>query len=462
MMADLDDGDSIQVQGSGSSVYTLKNVGGVYSCTCPAWRNQSTGIEARTCKHLRKLRGDAAEEARLGTPIAAPVRKKSADGEEEEGTEAPVLLAEAWDGIVDVTDWWISEKLDGVRAYWDGTQFLSRLGNLYAAPAWFTAGLPNEPLDGELWLDRKQFQKTVSIVRRKDQSEHWRQIRFVVFDAPALKEPFEARVEYLADLVRKNGPQFAVKHEHALCRGIAHLKEELQRVKALGGEGLMLRQPASLYVAGRSSTLLKVKTFSDADAVVIGHQAGAGRHKGRLGALQVRLADGTEFSVGTGFSDAERNSPPAIGSTITFRYQELSDAGVPRFPSFVGVRKEEPNSPPAPVASGMSENSGTTPSKTVKGDSSPRKRGPSVSAPPSTAAPQEASAESVVRSFEYHDDKSDKFWEIRTDGTDVTVRFGKVGTQGQSQTKSFPDVAATQRHVNKLIEEKTAKGYEEK
>jgi len=460
-MADLDDGDSIQVQGSGSSVYTLKNVGGVYSCTCPAWRNQSTGIEARTCKHLRKLRGDAAEEARLGTPIAAPVRKKSADGEVEEGTEAPVLLAEAWDGIVDVTDWWISEKLDGVRAYWDGTQFLSRLGNLYAAPAWFTAGLPNEPLDGELWLNRKQFQKTVSIVRRKDQSDHWRQIRFVVFDAPGLKEPFEARVEYLEDLVRKRGPQFAVKHEHARCLGIAHLKEELQRVEALGGEGLMLRQPASLYVAGRSSTLLKVKTFSDADAVVIGHQAGAGRHKGRLGALQVRLSDGTEFSVGTGFSDAERNSPPEIGCTITFRYQELSDAGVPRFPSFVGVRKEEPNSLPIPLA-GKSANTGTTPPKTAKGDSASSKRGPSVSAVPATAATPRASAtESVVRVFEYHDDKSAKFWEIRTDGTDVTVRFGKVGTQGQSQTKSFPDAAAMQRHVNKLIEEKSAKGYVE-
>ena len=343
-MADLADGESTQVQGSGSSVYTIKNVGGVFSCSCPAWRNQSTAIERRTCKHIRRLRGDAAEETRTGGAAPPPAKVKlNEDGDEVAATEAPVLLAEAWDGAVDISDWWLSEKLDGVRAYWDGKQFLSRLGNLYAAPDWFTAGLPNVPLDGELWLERKQFQKTVSIVRRKDQSEHWRQIRYVVFDAPAMQDPFEKRMEYLNALVLEHGPEYAVAHEQARCQGIAHLKAELQRVEALGGEGLMLRQPQSLYVVGRSSTLLKVKTFHDAEARVIGHQPGAGRHKGRLGALLVKLPNGTEFSVGTGFSDAQRTSPPPVGSLITFRYQELSNGGVPRFPSYVGVRKDDAN-----------------------------------------------------------------------------------------------------------------------
>jgi DNA ligase-1 len=124
-----------------------------------------------------------------------------------------------------------------------------------------------------------------------------------------------------------------------VCGDIACLRSELARVEALGGEGLMLRQPGSKYVAGRSSTLLKVKSFHDAEAVVIGHQPGAGKHKGRLGALLVRLADGTEFAVGTGFSDKERSAPPAVGATITFRYQELSDGGVPRFPSYLRVRE---------------------------------------------------------------------------------------------------------------------------
>src|SRR5262249_13635556 len=141
-------------------------------------------------------------------------------------------------------------------------------------------------------------------------------------------------------------------HEQELCKDIDHLRKELARVEALGGEGLMLRQPGSKYAAGRSTTLLKVKTFHDAEARVLGHEPGAGRHKGRLGALLVEMADGTRFAVGTGFSDAERSNPPPLGSTITFRYQELSEAGVPRFPSFVAVRKDVAVVPAAgPVAS---------------------------------------------------------------------------------------------------------------
>src|SRR5947207_6908687 len=100
----------------------------------------------------------------------------------------------------------------------------------------------------------------------------------------------------------------------------------------------MLLQTESKYVAGRSSTLLKVKAFHDAEAVVTEHQPGAGKHQGRMGALLVRLPDGTDFAIGTGFSDRERENPPAIGATVTFRYQELSEAGVPRFPSWVGIR----------------------------------------------------------------------------------------------------------------------------
>src|SRR6516225_3743896 len=138
-MPDLFDGQATEMQGSGSRPYVLKNVGGVYSCTCPAWRNQSLPIERRTCKHLRKLRGDTAEEARRGG--AVPVRAKAtAEGGAKEGP--PLLLAERWDRLADLSGWWMSEKLDGVRAYWDGERFLSRLGNLYHAPDWFLEGLP--------------------------------------------------------------------------------------------------------------------------------------------------------------------------------------------------------------------------------------------------------------------------------------------------------------------------------
>ena len=219
----------------------------------------------------------------------------------------------------------MSEKLDGVRAFWDGSRFLSRQGNLFYAPDWFVEHLPSTPLDGELWLGRKSFQRTVSIVRRQDKSDLWRELAYVVFDAPAQNDVFERRLEYLRDSLAQNQSTFVRILEQERCRNLDHLREELDRVDALGGEGLMLRQPGSLYEAGRSATLLKIKRFHDAEARVIGHLPGAGRHKGRLGALDVVLPDGTQFSVGTGFSDAQRESPPPVGSVITFRYQELSD-----------------------------------------------------------------------------------------------------------------------------------------
>jgi DNA ligase-1 len=330
-MPDLADGETFLMQGSGSKPYELKNTGGVYSCTCPAWRNQSLAIEQRTCKHLRKLRGDAAEQARTGGATPAP------KGAAKTTPAAPVLLAETWDGQLDPTGWWASEKLDGVRAYWDGQRLVSRLGNLLHAPDYFLAGLPAHALDGELFLARKSFQKTVAIVRRQDKSDLWKQIRFLIFDAPAAGGAFEERVKVLESLPAH---AYAAVHPHVLCTGIAHLKEELARIEALGGEGVMLRQPQSAYAVGRSATLLKVKSFKDDEAVIIAHQPGTGRHKGRMGALLVRLPSGVEFSVGTGFSDKERDTPPPVGATIVFRYQELSDGGVPRFPSYSSVRDD--------------------------------------------------------------------------------------------------------------------------
>ncbi len=362
-MADIPNGGQLEVKGSGAKPYVLKNTGGVYSCSCPAWRNQSVAIEQRTCKHLRKVRGDEAEDARIGTAAsrAAPAANRAtnratgraastprASAAATTGKAPPVLLAHSWQNDTDLTGWWMSEKLDGVRAYWDGTRFLSRQGNPFYAPAWFTEKLPDYPLDGELFGGRKKFQTTVSIVRRQDQSDDWKQLAFVIFDAPSLDAPFEDRIAHCERFVEDVAPPYAEWLPHEPCQGVQHLRKELARVEGLGGEGLMLRQPGSRYEVGRSYTLLKVKSFHDDEARVIGHQPGAGRHKGRLGALEVELRNGTRFSVGTGLSDAERESPPALGSIITFRYQELSNDGVPRFPSYVGVRIDaEPWAPTA-------------------------------------------------------------------------------------------------------------------
>lgn len=449
-MSDLADGESVEMKGSGAKPYVLKNVGGLYSCTCPAWRNQSIGIERRTCKHLRKLRGDAAEEARIGG--ALPARPAKSSEEDGAASEPPLLLAESWDNSQNPEGWWMSEKLDGVRAYWDGEQFLSRQGNLYHAPDWFTAGLPKLPLDGELWLDRKAFQRAVSIVRRQDKGEQWRTIRYLIFDAPAASGPFEERIRFLNDGVRSWGNEFTAIHEHVLCRDVEHLREELQRIEVLGGEGLMLREPGSQYVSGRSTTLLKVKTFHDAEATVIGHEPGKGRHKGRLGALSVRFSNGKEFSVGTGFSDRDREKPPAIGSMITFRYQELSDAGIPRFPSYVGVRSDVASAAAKPPNSGSAAESPKSQEKiTIK------KSGKSAA----TQAADSANASSAKRYFECVEGTSNKFWEVSVAGSELTTRWGRIGTAGQSKTKTYASPEAAAKERDSLIESKRAGGYRE-
>jgi len=203
----------------------------------------------------------------------------------------------------------------------------------------------------------------------------------------------------------------------------------------------MLRQPGSRYEAGRSSTLLKVKRFQDAEARVIGHQPGTGRHKGRLGALAVVLPDGTEFAVGTGLSDQERENPPPIGSIITFRYQELSDGGVPRFPSFVRVR---PDVGALPLVDKSSHTA------------VPRPKSKKLINTPSITKEQ-----AMFRRFEFVGGNSAKFWEIRVAGAEVTVRYGRLGTDGQCQNKTLPDAAAAAKHAEKLIAQKTGKGYAE-
>jgi DNA ligase-1 len=177
---------------------------------------------------------------------------------------------------------------------------------------------------------------------------------------------------------------------------------------------------------------------------VIAHQDGAGRHKGRLGALLVRLPNGIEFAVGTGFSDRQRETPPGIGATVTFRYQELSEAGVPRFPSFVGVRVDA-----APV-------NVDKPKIVSFAESSQRAQ----SQPPAEAAGPPAGTR--PRHFEFIEGKSSKFWEVSQSGADMTTRWGRIGTTGQSKTKTFSDAAAAAKQVAKLIAEKTGEGYVER
>jgi len=228
----------------------------------------------------------------------------------------------------------MSEKLDGVRAVWDGKRFVSRSGKEFHAPDWFIASMPKGVvLDGELWEGRGLFQSTVGKVR----SHHgnWDSIKFMIFDVIA-----DGNYQQRMDVAWSQLPSHCTIVEQLKCRSEDHLRDFESGVLALGGEGVMLRDPNAEYEHKRSRSLLKVKRFQSAEAVVIGHQDGMGKHQGRLGALICKLA-GKQFAVGTGFSDAVREDPPGIGSIITFSFFELTNAGIPRFPVFCAVRDYE-------------------------------------------------------------------------------------------------------------------------
>lgn len=246
-----------------------------------------------------------------------------------------ILLAERWNRQCDPRGWWISEKLDGIRAVWDGSKFITREGNLLLAPARFRTGLPSYPLDGELYLGRKRFEELNGLLQRKHDPEAWREITYQVFDAPRHTDAVEQRWQMLS---RLKLPPHVQLVEQVACAGQVHLADMLAHVTQQGGEGLMLRMPCSPYYVGRSATLQKLKDHQDAEAIVIGHIPGTKRNAGRLGSLLVVTPQGKRFQLGNGFSDNQRDNPPAIGATVTYRYQEITRNGIPRFASFLRVR----------------------------------------------------------------------------------------------------------------------------
>lgn len=256
---------------------------------------------------------------------------------------SPALqLANSFHPGIDLRRYWVSEKLDGVRARWDGVRLISRGGREILAPAWFLEGFPRIPLDGELWMGRGTFERMSATARQgQPDPDAWAEARFMVFDLPSQEGTFGQRLAAMDSLLRPSPGHHLAMIEQVRVTDHAHLMARLQEVVAAGGEGLMLHRDDSLYLAGRSDDLLKLKPYLDADARVVGHLPGKGRFRGMLGALLVEEADGTRFRLGSGFTEAQRRDPPSLGSLVTFKFQGRTPGGIPRFATFLRVRPED-------------------------------------------------------------------------------------------------------------------------
>ena len=257
--------------------------------------------------------------------------------------DAPDLtLARTYRGDADVQDYYASEKLDGVRAYWDGKNLRSRRGNIFAAPEWFVQNFPAAHLDGELWSRRGDFENISGIVRRAKPHDGWRQIKYMVFDMPRAKGDFHSRLAMMKQIAADAKLPHLQIVEQIELPDAAALQKMMDEIVGGGGEGAMLRRKDAPYRGGRGDDLLKVKQFEDAEAVIIAHHSGKGKYENALGSLEVQDANGIRFRVGSGLSDAERFSPPPVGATITYKYSGRTNSGKPRFPVFLRVREDEP------------------------------------------------------------------------------------------------------------------------
>lgn len=240
---------------------------------------------------------------------------------------------------IEISQYYISEKLDGMRGYWDGKQLLTRQGNVINSPLWFTQGWPTEPIDGELWIAPASFQELMSCVSKKAAGQCWKKVYFMIFDLPKQAGRFTERVKRMQAITKQTASPYLKMIKQYSVNNLTELTNKLEQVINKKGEGLMLHLASAYYHVGRTSHLLKLKKHQDDEAVVIEHIEGKGKYQHMLGAIKVRNNQGIIFKIGSGFSDQERANPPAIGAIITYKYNGLTKAGIPRFARYWRIRK---------------------------------------------------------------------------------------------------------------------------
>jgi DNA ligase-1 len=276
-------------------------------------------------------------------PATVPAMAAATETTQAAALAAPALmLAKNWQTGLDTKLYLVSEKLDGVRAFWDGKVLRFKSGTPISAPAWFIDALPKTALDGELWMGRRSFDRLSGIVRRNVPVEaEWREVRYLIFDLPGATGSFAERSTRLVALLESRAVDWLRPVAQFQVADSAALQAQLKSTVASGGEGLMLHRAEALWQPGRSADLRKLKLIPDEEARVVGHIGGKGKHAGRMGALLLEMPDGKQFALGTGFTDAQREAPPAVGAFVTYRYRDHTPAGLPKFASFLRVRESE-------------------------------------------------------------------------------------------------------------------------
>ncbi|MCC5854289.1 MAG: DNA ligase [Idiomarina sp.] len=254
----------------------------------------------------------------------------------------PMMHADIYQLGSDPSAYWVSEKLDGVRAWWDGRRLWSRQGHYIPAPHSLLKHLPEQSLDGELWLGRGRFQEMAGLLNRRDPNHPlWQQVRFGVFDLPLITGPFELRKSFglrLLPTMSEDSPVFWIPNRRVASA--TELDLLLRQIIDKGGEGLMLHHEANHYTAGRSPLVRKYKPVDQLLVEVIGYTQGRGRNESRVGALVVQLSNGDSFRVGSGLTDELRDNPPSIGTMVCVQFSGLTQRGIPRFPRYIANCEE--------------------------------------------------------------------------------------------------------------------------
>lgn len=242
----------------------------------------------------------------------------------------------------EIKGWMMSEKLDGIRAYWNGKNLISKNANIIHAPLWFTKDFPNFPLDGELWTKRADFENIQSIVLDKTPSKNWEQITYNIFEVPNTKGDFLKRLDKIKTWQKRNKNKYIKVIKQIKCKDKDHLNNYLEKLVNLKAEGIILKNPSLEYFTGRSKNILKVKKFKDMEGEVIGINYKTNEfNKKVFKSLVLKLKNAVVFNLGNGFSKEEKINHPKIADIVTFKYYNFTRFGKPKFASFLRVREDE-------------------------------------------------------------------------------------------------------------------------